>query len=419
MTAPLVTRPARDPRIQPYINNSMIMLSLGLFAGGYAGYGANPRPMTPVDLTGFAQINDRAVAPLRRTIPDTAIFPIWSSRVRTALDKGVAVPPDHLWWFVEPGDTVLLSDRVTHHFTTAGHLDREGDTISFADPWPDDFFLREGFNTLGIRAEGTRIPRAAFTKAAVGIATWDRVSLFDAYLEAYPAQAASAEMQCRIGHAILAIGGDQLMPMAAMRFSMAYDLAGRTDDADLALASAVGLYLSATCGFAVMKAAGLDEVAAAMSGLLWGLYQRHTAGNLAARLRPDELTRLAFCVLHNGRNDLAASASTRAIEMDPAFEDGYWLRATARCRQGRPAEALADVAAFLALNDQAVAALKAHQAAIHPMDSIAGSEVGAALATRLHRRQTVLELAVTAATHAENREAAEAYRRLLETANGS
>ena len=33
--------------------------------------------------------------------------------------------------------------------------------------------------------------------------------------------------------------------------------------------------------------------------------------------------------------------------------------------------------------------------------------------------ETVLELAVTAATHAENREAAEAYRRLLETANGS
>lgn len=411
MNAARIRRPARDPRIQPYIKN-MSIAALD-FGGGYAGHAADPRPMTPVDLAEMARIEHQAWAPLRSEMPDLAVFPIWSSRVRSRLDKGMAVPPEHLWWFVEPGDTVLLSDRVTHHFTTAGHVDRGSDTISFFEPWPDDFFLRDGLNTLGIRAEGTCVSRTAFAKAAVGITTCDRLSLFDAYLQAYPAQATSAEVQCRIGHAILTIGPDRLTPMAAMRFSMAYELATQAGNDELALAAAARLYLSAMCGHAVTKAAGLDDLAADMAGLVSNVHRHRTPDELVAQLCPSELARLAFCVSHVGRDDLAEVASARAIELDPAFEDGYWLRAAARLNQGRPVEALTDVATFLTINDRAISALKVSRAAIHPRDNVADNQVSTALAERLHTRKAVLELGVKAVAHIKDLQAAAEYRRLL------
>jgi tetratricopeptide (TPR) repeat protein len=413
MNEPRIPRPARDVRIQPYIDNGLIVSSV--FKGaGYAGDAANPRPMTPVDLAEMAQIENQDAAPLRREIPDSAVFPIWSARVRSALDKGLAVPPEHLWWFVQPGDTVLLSDRVTHHFTTAGQVDREGGTISFVDPWPENFFLQDGRNTLEIEAAGTRISQAQFTRCAVGIATWDRLSLFEAYLEAYPAQAASAEVQYRIGHAILGIGPDRLAPMAATRFSMAQHLAQKAGNSELALASAARLYLSAVCGHAVMTSAGVQDVAAAMAGLLRDVHANRSPEELVAPLRPQELTRMAFCISHVGRHDMAEAASTRAIELDPAFEDGYWLRGTARFKQGRPVEALADVEIFLEINERAMAGLRLQRSTIHPNNNIAINQTETALAERVRTRTAVLELAVSAAAYAKDLRLAAKYLHLLQ-----
>ena len=413
MSDPSLPRPARDSRMQPYIDNGLLTSSI--FKGvGYAGSAPNPRPKTPVDLAEMAKIEDQLVAPMRREVADSAVFPIWSTRVHSALDKGLAVPPDHLWWFVQPGDTVLFSDRVIHHFTTAGQIDRDGNTIAFADPWPDDFFLQEDGNTLGIRAVGTRITRADFARAAVGITTWDRLSLFEAYLQAYPAQAASADVQYRIGHAILTIGSDRLTPIAAIRFSIAQDLAQQAGNAELALASAARLYLSAVCGHAVMTSAGVQDMAATMVGLLRDLQRRRSTEALVEQLRPQELTRLAFCVSLVGRHNMAEAACTRAIELAPDFEDGYWLRGTARFKQGRHLEALADVAVFLDVNDRAVAALRVRRAATHPRDNIASTQIDTALADCVRGRTAVLELAVSAAAYTKDLPLAAKYLHLMQ-----
>ena len=414
MNGPRIARPPRDPRIQPYIQNSQ-MWSVFLGFGEYAGNDPNPRPMTPVNLTDMARILDQSVAPLRREIPDAAYFAIWSTRTRSALDAGLAVPPEHLWWFVEPGDTVLLSDRITHHFTSAGYVDRDVGTISFADPWPEDFFLKEDRNTLGIAAVNTQITREEFTKAAVGLATWDRLPLFDAYLQAYPSQAQSAAVHCRIGHAILAIGSDRLTPSAAMRFSKAYDLAQAAGDGELERACAAPLYLSAMCGHAVMASTGIEDVAAAMAGLLRDLHRRHSAEELAMQLNPKELARLAFCVSHVGRHDMAEAASTRAMTLEPGFEDSYWLRATARFKQGRAQDAFGDVETFLDINERDMAELKRQRSATHSANNIELRRIDGGMAERVHRRTAVLEVAVSAAVYLKDLDLAAKYLRLLQT----
>ena len=411
----LIPRPPRDERIRVYIENQSLWSTFLQMTGpGYAGDEANPRPMTPVDLGQSARIHDRVVAPLRKEIPDTAVFPIWSARRRVPLHRGVAVPSAHLWWFAAEEDVVLLSDRQTHHYCSISHIDRDAQTIAFADPWSDRFFLQAGRNTLGICADGTQIGRADFARAAVGLTCWDRLGLFDAYLQAFPAQAESAELRCRIGHAVLNIGSDRLLPCAVEHFDRARTLARAAGDRELELHAAARMYLAATAGFAVFKAAGVEPVAAAMAALSRDAQRHDEAPALIEQLRPEELCRLAFCAGLINRHDMAEAAAARAIEVDPDFEDGWWQRATARFRQGRIAEALADADQYLVLNDRTLPVARARRAALHPMDSVGASELGAEVGEREQRRTAVLELAVSAAAQGKDAPRAIAYLRLLQ-----
>jgi tetratricopeptide (TPR) repeat protein len=151
-----------------------------------------------------------------------------------------------------------------------------------------------------------------------------------------------------------------------------------------------------------------------MAGLLRDLHSNHSPEELVEQLRPQELTRLAFCVSHIGRHDMAEAASTRAIELDPAFEDGYWLRGTARFKQGRPVEALADVEAFLDINERAMATLRLRRSTTHPNNNIAINQTETALAERVRTRTAVLELAVSAAAYAKDLRLAAKYLHLLQ-----
>jgi tetratricopeptide (TPR) repeat protein len=401
--------------MQAYVSNSLTMQTLMILnAPGYAGDHPNPRPMTPVDLGQSAEISDRTTAPMRREIPDSAVFPIWSKRQKVPLHRGVAVPPAHLWWFAEAGDVALLSDRQTHHYCTISHVDVDAQTIAFADPWHEQFFLRAGRNTLGIAADGTQISRADFARAAVGIERWDRLSLFEAYMEAFPEQAASAEFRCRLGHAVLNIGSDRLLPVAATQFLQACELARAAGDEALALHAAARLFLAATAGHAVYSRAGLDEPAKALAAMSAGAQQGYSTRVLIEQLRPNELCRMAFCASHIDQHDAAEAVATRAIEVDPSFEDGWWLRASARFKQGRAAEALQDVEQFLAHNDRSLPAARARRQAVHPMDTIAASQLDYEIGEREQRRTAVLELAVSAAAHLRDAPRTVRYLRLLQ-----
>lgn len=411
---PRRARPPRDERIQPYIDN---MMTLGVLASfnppRHASEDPHPRPMTTIDLAESAELEDQPVARMRRQIPDTAVFAIWSSRRRVPLDKGLAVPPDHLWWFADSCDTVLLSDRVTHHYTRVSIVDREAETIGFMDQWPDDFFLKEGRNTLGICARGTVITRADFVRAVVGINTWDRLSLFDAYLEAFPEQAASAEIQCRIGYAIMTIHSEALTPRAAVYFDRARQLADEAGNSALELEAAARVFLAAGCGYAYTQAMNDAAAAQQMRERLNAVIERHHTDSLLSQLRTHELGRLAFCTEQIGDFATAEAAINQAIGLDSNFEDGYWLRAKTRFKTGRPREALENIETMLALNDKTLAQLDARERATHEDDVIARQQIARQRGERQSRRTNALEMAFHASGHVLDVGAALGYLRQL------
>ncbi len=79
-----------------------------------------------------------------------------SNTYRSGSDLFLPVPRKNFWYLARPGDTVLLSDGITHHYTFIHGIDRRAQTIDLADLWPDRIFLRDGLNAAGVAA--TLIP---------------------------------------------------------------------------------------------------------------------------------------------------------------------------------------------------------------------------------------------------------------------
>lgn len=389
METPLAPRPQRDSPLEEWAKNAVNVATV--LSGATRPADPSVRPMAEVSLSDMAEIYDGVVAPMRRELPDLGAFPVWSARRSVALERGLAVPADHLWWFVAPGDTVLLSDRVTHHFTTVGGIDRPSGTVSFVDAWPDEFFLRAGHNTLGITADGTRITRADFAKVAVGIVTIDRAALFGAYLAAFPRQAVSEEVHCRIGHAITNVGSDRLLPLAACHFDVARRLARKHGDTDLEMHAAARLLMSATCGHAVCVAAGLRAEGEATKALLDAV-PPEMADAALRQLTPDELCRTAFCVSHVGGHDTAEALASRAVSLDPGFADGHLIRARARLHLGRPREAIDDLTSCLDLVDASLRDITKREQGVHRMDVVTSSRLVRAKAMLEQRRATACDL---------------------------
>jgi TPR repeat protein len=64
-----------------------------------------------------------------------------------------AFTKEKLWNVLRPGDYVLISDNLTHHYTPIFKVDRENNYIYFIDMWPDQLFLLKDLNRKKIRAK--------------------------------------------------------------------------------------------------------------------------------------------------------------------------------------------------------------------------------------------------------------------------
>src|SRR5262249_38796595 len=159
-------RPPRDPRLQPYVQNQAMWGVLQTLAGGirHAGDDPDPRPLPQTPLSEFKRRCAASAPSGSGPVPDALHFAFYAARYRVPPEDAITVPAEHLWWLASEQDTVLLSDRATHHYTTVGKVDREQGRIGFYDNWPDDFFLQPGRNTLGIGAHDLSVSKAEFQR---------------------------------------------------------------------------------------------------------------------------------------------------------------------------------------------------------------------------------------------------------------
>ena len=114
---------------------------------------------------------------------DSLYFAFRTDQIEMPQPEIIAVPSEDLWCLVRVGDAVLLSDEITHHYTTVGKIDRKDARIYFSDPWSEKSFLLKDKNEAGVAAElkGTLIgiSRAEFERVIIGVLTLDDLGLLD------------------------------------------------------------------------------------------------------------------------------------------------------------------------------------------------------------------------------------------------
>jgi tetratricopeptide (TPR) repeat protein len=354
-----------DARLIPQLKNARaanLVLSDG---ARHAGEGPNPRPLPRTTLSDHRD-HLAANAPTGSgAVPEAAHFALYVDRPRVAPDGAVAVPAEHIWWLAGWEDTVLLSDRVTHHYTTIAEVDRAGERIHFLDPWPDNFILLPGLNTLGIAARresklGLSVSKAEFLRAVVGLVVWDTSQLITDYLSAFPEQRQNPEIHLRFGFALMAAADDAVAAEAAALFAAALRLANT--DSDMAALAAQQTYCAATCGWFQAQSSRNDEMRQAMQGYLHMVLSRYEVGALEQGLDASALCRLGLAAGRIGELGMALRVLGLGIGKDPDHESLWAARAVARSLGGDAAGAAADAVRALALNDAALERLRAERA---------------------------------------------------------
>jgi tetratricopeptide (TPR) repeat protein len=358
----------RDPRLEPYLQNSRLWDVVLALAGGlpYAGAEPNPRPVPKLSLYDVKQRFKDGVPSGAGPVPEALYYAFYTDRYRAPQERAITVPATHLWWLVNEGDTVLLSDGITSHYTEVDRVDRAEDRIYFNDDWPERFFLLSGRNRLGIVARNDRglsVSESEFARASVGLIAWDTPSLINNYFTAYPEQTRNYDALMRFGFALMDAEADLLAPTAANLFASAMKLA--PDDASRERA-AKQAYLAAACGAGYGEANNDAEALHSGKEAMRRVVESYPSDLLESGLSPRELARLGYAANRLGQFGAAIRILSRAIDKEPDFEDAYWLRATATGKHGDPAKSAEDARKAIALNDIALAELEREKDAIDP-----------------------------------------------------
>lgn len=421
-------RPVRDPRVEAIAHDSKwwSLLTQDLF--GYAGDDPDPRPLPKRTLysikkkmseylqAGIEQQSRSDAVDKKPWAWDAFHLAFCSDRFKMPLDEVIPVPREDLWWLAAPDDLVLLSDRVTHHYTTVDQVAREAERIFFIDEWPERIFLRHGLNAAGVAAQvdsylagvldgvapGLRgkkhvsITREEFSRVAVGLISLDTPNLLDRYLEHRPEAKTSFAVRYAFGAALMDVELDRLARYAVGHFKAAWRIASASPAAGDAELAAARLYQALAIAEQVQRYAGEPLAAKPFADERCNLLASHDEARLLERLDIESVARIGNAAGHAQDFDTARRFLDRAVARDAHHEGARHLRAMVRSRQSEWQGVIDDLTAALAANSERTRRRQAERDARDPRDRHGLSDDEARLGGLRSRRLEELSLRVTA-----------------------
>ena len=250
---------------------------------------------------------------------DVIGFTFYVDRLQTVDLNTVKVPAEDLWCIARPGDTVLLSDEVTHHYTMIDSIDRTKNLIYFLDNWPDQFFLLPGRNVEDVSAEVAqdvngkklvRITKADFNRVAVGLSTLDNLGLFEYYLTVNPHAAKISTTYVQFAYAALESGKNVFVPQAIELLRKGLKIAEESDDDEVAEMVAYKLQFALQASFHGITG---EERLNYLQGKLDELHQNYDEATLIAMFSEQDHHSLAATSVRRAKVYLAKKDYDRAI----------------------------------------------------------------------------------------------------------
>lgn len=172
----------------------------------WAGDNKDPRPIPEWS---FADLKKRFQNNWL-SYPPSLIFAFESNRYKQEASDIIPIPRSQFWCIARAQDVVLLSDRITHHYTSIHYVDRENQKIYFLDPWPEMFFLKEDKNIAGVAAKidssGICITKDEFNKVAIGLLTTDTKEFIDYFITYFPDESSDPNVMFALSSTLLEHG---------------------------------------------------------------------------------------------------------------------------------------------------------------------------------------------------------------------
>lgn len=382
-------RPVRDPRIEDLATNSWQSTLMEQTMVKYAGDDEDPRALPVRTLFSVREKMQDALDAERGAAPHLAAhgvyFAFCHEGVRMPADQVIAVPRQDLWWLAAPGDLLLLSDKVTHHFATMLFAAPDADRLYLVDEWPDRIFLREGFNEENVRAtvepffasvfesilpgrQQVGLTRDEYLRVIVGLVTLDTPALLDRYLQRRPALPENAAAMYSLGRNLMTPARDEIARFAAPYFAEAERLAAAGGDAEVERDAAAWSYAAHTIS-AMGQGRSKDHLAVKpFAEELRRLRARFGEQELLARLDVEVLARLGNAAGHAEQYDAAFRYLDLAVARDPFHDAAHWMRAKVRQYRQDPEGQVADATEALARNAAWIARREAERDGRDPRD---------------------------------------------------
>jgi tetratricopeptide (TPR) repeat protein len=427
-------RPRRDERLEHLAGTTLAIEVLTQGAVGYAGDADDPRPVPARSLYDLKKelVDTLAAARLRSAFPeDTLFFAFCHDRVASPLEETVPVSRDALWWLAAPGDTLLVSDRRTHHYISVLRVDTDADRIQLLDPWPDRVMLKKGLNIAGVEAvveplanEATAgktlvvtITRAEFLKVAVGLVTRDTPDLIDQYLADRPTERESGDTRLAFGLTLLDAEKYGLYRKAAEHFRAALRLAEAAHASERIDDAAARLFVALVGASHHQRWSGEALASRPFDDELRRLIVDHTEARLLAHARRIELCSIGNAAASSGDLVSARRYLDVAVARFPEEEEPRRLRGKVALAGQDYEAAAADLALAVDYNARRIRALEERRDAWHAHDSSSRSRDDGLIGGLKERRAEELELharALTALGRGPEAAAAVQERRALE-----
>lgn len=347
----LQKRPDPPVGMKTILQNQSIFNTLSVLMDmPYAGDGENPRPLPKITIHDFKKHLFLSQKKLNETwhSPDAMYFAFVSDRHNWEAKELITMSPEHLWWMLRSGDIVLLSDRVTHHYTQINQINHEQKRVTFLDPWPERFFLREGLNLMNIKADDKLgISREEFLRVIVGMVTLDVPDLLQSYLNSFPEQKKSPDLLRRMGLTFLDDGRDRFAFEAAGYLVQAYSSLSPGEDEN---AKMIGSEAYMALKMAIFQHQKTPLAAKVFQRSLNRICKDHLAEEFCDYLTAENLGRLAFTAGKAGSLQDALHYFDLALKKDPDHERNYYFRALVNLLSQNYEEVVSDSSAALTLN---------------------------------------------------------------------
>lgn len=351
----------------------------------FAGKGSRPMPEWS-----FSEVRERSQR-LTRQMGNALTFAFLNERLSAESPIEIPASAETMWCIVRPGDDVLLSDRVTHHYTTVGPIDPVAGSIQFIDAWPNDCFLLENRNEAGVAAQlsGTAITisKAEFLRVIAGIQTIDSPDYVDDFLGLEPPNIGKPALHLALGSSLLFNGNDAFVRESVGPLHRALDLAEEHDEHELAVSAAQKLHLA----LSVLSYVDEDQ-ASDLRAQLNGIELRYSETDRLAFSTAEDCFRLGLVAGTAGRFEESVAAFSLALAKDSHYEDAYTYRALSRQRLGQLPGAIDDASQGALANEQNSKDIQRRIALPENQSRFRESELMDEFAHLVEKRSTIFQL---------------------------